>query len=195
MPLEGEPTLLKRAAAGDDDAIAAIVSWYGPALTRFVDSIVGEALSAEEVAQDAFLRALQRLDGLRTTERFQNWLWTIARYSALDALRRHRSRMAGHTESDVVLELRPATDAPADLWMERESLAERTRDAVSGLSSDAREILELRYAQQMSYDEISRHLGLTSMQVKARLARARKKARSKLEFIVDDWKRILNELP
>lgn len=194
MPLEGEPTLLKRAAEGDEAAIASIVSWYGPALTRFVDSIVGEALSAEEIAQDSFLRAFEKLDRLRTTERFSNWLWSIARCSALDALRRHRSRTEGHVTTDVVLEHRPSTDAPADLWMERESLAERTRQAVSGLSGDAREILELRYAQQMSYDEISQKLGLTPMQVKARLARARKKARSKLEFIVDDWKRILNEL-
>lgn len=195
MNLEGEHQRLARASEGDEQAITEIVTSYGPALTRYVARIVGTALQPEDITQEAFLSAINNLGRLREPERFRHWLWSIARCSALDALRRHRSRTAGEITTAASFDARPGEEAPADLWMERQSIVERTRATVDRLPPETREVLTLRYGEQLSYEEIGVRMGLSPMQVKARLARARAKARDKLESLAADWKRLLNELP
>lgn len=195
MKLEGEHRRLARASEGDEWAITEIVDWYGPSLTRYVERIVGTTVPPEDITQDTFVRAFANLDRLREPESFRHWLFSIARFSAFDALRRQRGKPAGESLAEASLDTRPGDEAPADLWMERQSIVDRTRAVIERLPADARDVIRLRYAEQLSYEEIGERMDLTPMQVKARLARARARARTKLEPLVADWKRVLNELP
>ena len=65
---------------------------------------------------------------------------------------------------------------------------------MSGLPDSARMLLESKYHEELSYQEIADRTGLSVIQVKARLARARKKLREQMARLVEDWRRICNEL-
>ena len=196
MTPDHEIELLSRAAKGDEDAYAAVVMRHAPAFVRYLQTIMRDAEGAEDVAQEAFVRAYRKLGRLRSPDRFRQWLWKIGRCAALDVMR--TLQRVGTSPAETLtqkLDLRPSDDASADLWMEHESVLRRIREAVAELPREARELIELRYARQCSYREIAERLGINHAQVKARLARARARLKSKLDGIAQEWNGILDEMP
>lgn len=122
-------------------------------------SYVG-ASSAEDVCQDAYLRAFKGLSGLRDPARIKPWLFGITRHAALDHLRRTRRH------DIAVLRWRPAkitdTQALELVWRVLDTLRE-----------DYRQILLLRYVEGLRYGEIAEALGMTVGAVGEKLSRVR----------------------
>src|SRR3712207_1996810 len=168
-PRPSDDLLAARAASGDVRAFAMLVERHRATVTRVATRLVGPH-DAEDVAQDAFLRAFHRLDRLRDLRAFRPWLMRIVEHASLDALERrrlHASREAPETPPDTGHER-----TPARLLEEGER---RTRLAlkVQLLRPEHRIVLVLRDLEGWSYEEIAEATGTPLGSVKGRLHRAR----------------------
>ena len=123
---------------------------------------------AEDIAQDALLRAWRRRSTLRETDRRNQWLGTIVRN---EAFRQHARVRPDPTSTIETYE--GAEDAQVVATVECADL----RAALKGLSERDREMLELRYEEDLTQSAIARRLGIPEGTVKVRLHRARDKLR------------------
>jgi len=150
---------------GDKAAFAGLVDRYLATVQATAYSLTGNEADAEDVAQEAFLKAYRSLDTLRETARFGPWLVTIAQNAARNFLH------ARKRESEVLAELQPAE--AAENGVEREELRALVRRRVRQLDHDHREVLLLHYFAGHRTTEIGRLLGISRDAVKKRLQRAR----------------------
>ena len=142
--------------------------------------MLGDPDEADDVVQDTFVRAWERLGDFDPAHRFYTWVFTIARNRCLNALRRRRTW--------GFLSLSSGDDSPA--LAARELAEERAEDAelaraleacLEGLPGDQREAFELRHGEGFRYAEIAAVLEVPEGTVMSRLHRAREKMRDCLE--------------
>ena len=171
--------LVRRALAGDHSAYGNLVDKHQRTAIGFAYGVTGEMSTAEDAAQEGFIRAFQALDKLDNQARFLPWLRTIIKNAATDLLRR-KQRMVSLDE------LSEAGFDPGDTTVEEpvEELGEEERLAVmhkiiNSLRPDYREIVVLRYAQDMSYKDIADALDMKVSAVGEKLSRVRSLLREK----------------
>src|SRR5262249_30536338 len=140
--------------------------------------MLGSRAEAEEVAQEAFLRAYRALANFRGEARLGTWLYGIASRLCLNRLASPDRRMArgGAAPSDV-----PATTPDAAAEVERAELDAALRTAIAELPNEQRLVLVLRDVEGLSYEEIGDALALVPGTVRSRLHRARMQLKEKLE--------------
>jgi RNA polymerase sigma-70 factor (ECF subfamily) len=174
---------VRRAASGDLRAFGFLVERHRGAVLRAASRLVGPD-EAEDVAQDAFLRAYHRLDKLRHVGAFRAWLMRIVQHAALDALERRR-RVDEREEREDVPEAGHER-SPARLLEESER---RTRLGVKVqmLKPEHRLVLVLRDVEGWSYEEIAIATGMPLGSVKGRLHRARAELIDVLRHNAYDW--------
>jgi RNA polymerase sigma-70 factor (ECF subfamily) len=134
----------------------------------------GNVEVAEEAAQEAFLRAWQRLHLYKPQFSFRNWIFTIAIHKALDSLRRERETLDVE-EIDL-----PSSQMGPEGEVESKQQAERVRQAVLALPPASRAVLVLREYQGLSYGEIGAALDIPVGTVMSRLNYARSHLRQTL---------------
>jgi RNA polymerase sigma-70 factor (ECF subfamily) len=163
---------------GDRDAFGRLVTRYQRRLFGLTLMMVRQPAAAEEVTQDAFVRAFACLDRYDAHRPFYPWLSTIAVRLAQSWLRRHGRKDTGPDD-------RPALDrATSEHQLDDLVTDERDRRlwrAVAALSSGERTAVMLYYRQEMKVREIAHALGVTSGTVKTLLFRARRHLRRKLD--------------
>lgn len=170
------PEELARAArAGSVEAFEALVNTFQARLHAFLLRRTGSHADAEELAQEAFLRAWSQIERYDERWRFSTWLYTIASRAASDHVRsisasRRRERERSH-------EPRPRDADPATQFAQRDG-AHRSRErlwdlAARLLSPEQHTALWLRYAEDMSIQEIASVLSRTSVSTRVILFRAR----------------------
>ena len=176
--------LVRVALAGELRAFEQLVERHRDVVLRVAARIVGED-EAEDVAQDAFLRAYHRLARWRGEAPFRAWLLYITHNSAVDAVAARRVEavpMDGTTEE--------VPDAPERTPAARLETAERLRrldTKLKGLSPPHRTVLVLRDVEGLSYDEIATVADMPLGSVKARLHRARAEFVDVLRHNTYDW--------
>jgi len=185
--------LVRRAQQGDGSAFAELVGRHQRQLYRLALRMTGSEADAQEVLQEAFLNAYQKLPNFRGEAQFSSWLYRIAANSALMRLR--RKRRAPDALTDQPLELQgPRFSAegyldppPRSDWSQRadEKMMDRELgtaidQAVNGLPDDYRTVFLLKDVDGLSNEEIADALELTVPAVKSRLHRARLALREKL---------------
>jgi RNA polymerase sigma-70 factor (ECF subfamily) len=151
---------------------------------RVAARIVGRE-EAEDVSQDAFLRAFHRLPRFRADASFRAWLLQIAHNAALDHLNRRRPEPVETVEEHEDPE-RAVTRLPAERLESRERLA-RLERKLRGLSPEARVALVLRDVEGLSYEEIAEITQAPLGTVKVRLFRARRDLIQMLRTNTYDW--------
>lgn len=162
--------------AGDAEAFAGIVHrWQGP-LVNLAYRFCRDRRIAEEMAQDAFLRAFRFLDRWRDEAAFSTWLFALATNV-------YRSKMRRRRLDTRPLEESPEPRAPQNPQAEAEQHeTERTvRRLVAALSPKYREALTLYYFMDMDLATAARSLGIPQGTLKARLHRARKQLEARLQ--------------
>lgn len=169
--------LVVRARDGDRDAFATLYRERVAGVTRYVGAIVRDVDRTEDVIAQTFLLAWRDLPKLRHPERFDAWLMRIARNQARSALRR---------PADVPLDQasEPADPSPftsPSTALERKSETERVRAAVLQLPEAQREILALRFFQELSHAEVAEQTGRTVEAARALQYRALGSLRDILE--------------
>lgn len=164
-----EARLVARAAARDQEAFRELVALHRDRAYGLALRMVRSPADAEEVAQDAFVRAWTALPGFRAEARFGTWLHRIVVRRALDRVAALRRRAAREADPETAAE--PATQEPprdeqAVLRLRLERLMETLTDA-------QRSTVALYYHEDRSVEEIAETLGLPTGTVKTHLSRAR----------------------
>jgi RNA polymerase sigma-70 factor (ECF subfamily) len=181
--LEGlvdDAELVASARAGDQQAFAALIGRYEARVMRLVRGMVPES-DAEDVLQDAFLKAYRKLGNFDGRSSFYTWIYRIAANTAMDwrkreKHRRHAALPEGPEGEDAV----PSLEAGPEHATTRRELAERIDAAIEALPEKYHEILVLREIEGLSYEEISARLSMSKGTVESRLFRARERLRERL---------------
>jgi RNA polymerase sigma-70 factor (ECF subfamily) len=183
----GDHDLVARALDGSQDAYREIVLRYQKPVLSLLLRMVRQRELAEELAQEAFIKAFRALARFDASRRFSSWLFKIAHNTAIDHLRRSRldtdSLDAETFDDGPSLHDRMADEqaAPPDEAVERRDLLQAIERAVARLRPDYREIVLLRFIQDFSYQEIAEILDLPLGTVKTNIHRARKELVALLE--------------
>ena len=180
---EDDAALVRRATAGDLSAFEQLVERHRAVVVRVAARMVG-GQDAEDVSQDAFLRAFHRLADFRGDAPFRSWLLRIAHNASLDNLARRRAEPVDPETLDASEESpqRP----PAERLEVRERI-ERLERKLHGLSPQHRAVLVLRDAEGLSYEEIADITATPLGSVKGRLHRARREFIEMLRANSYDW--------
>lgn len=180
-----DEALLEQASHGSAEAFETLVLRYQDRVYNLLMRFCGTAEEAEDLAQEAFLKAYRALGTFRHGSRFYTWLFRIAVNTALSR-RRKEVRRRGHevasldapasgSSDDERLREVVADNAAADPAgeMEREHVRKRVREALEAVDEDYRTVLLLRDIEGMDYDAIAETLSISRAAVKSRLHRAR----------------------
>lgn len=170
--------LAAAAGRGSQEAFRELVERFERPVFALVVRIVRRPELAEELAQEAFVKAWKALGRFDPSRKFSSWLFKIAHNCALDALRRRGeeelSLDAPVTGSDepAPLPADPTAEDPLSRATAR-AAGRALGEAMAGLRAEYREILTLRFAEGLSYDEIAEVTGAPLGTVKVHLHRAR----------------------
>ncbi|MFM9860359.1 RNA polymerase sigma factor [Pseudoxanthobacter sp. M-2] len=185
MPETGthdEAALIALALEGNQAAIRAIVRRHNSRLHRVARSVVRDQAEAEDVVQEAYLRAFSHLASFRGASSLSTWLTRITLNEAMGRVRRRSSAMVAVREDlDVVRDedavaLLPFGRPPPtpEAMLEERQLRDLLDKAVHDLPEPFRCVFVLRNVDDLSIDDIARRLSLKPQTVKTRLHRARR---------------------
>ena len=180
MTREQELAVIQRVQRGDVNAFESLVTAYEKNVYNLALRMTGSPEDAEDMAQEAFIKAYNSLPSFRGDSKFSVWLYRIVSNVCLDFLRKknRRSTVSLSAEDDdgedVQLDLPDTSQSPEEL-LEKKLTRESVQRGLASLPPDARQILLLREIQGLSYEEIGETLGLEPGTVKSRIFRARKK--------------------
>jgi RNA polymerase sigma-70 factor (ECF subfamily) len=138
-------------------------------------SVTGAPQDAEDVSQEAFLVALERLEDCRNPERFGGWYLTIVRNRAKNLLRRENLRRG----EELTPEISPGPGGPAEDFRRLE-IRERLERGLEGLSDVRKQVLLLHDLEGWKHREVAEHLGIPDGTVRSHLHFARKHLREHL---------------
>ena len=174
-----EQILVLRCQAGDEKAFELIVARYGARLRYYLLKLVGSPEAAEDLMQDVWLDVYRGIARLREPAAFRAWIYRIARDRAYRLLRRTRPpRQLMDGQELVVDEAQEVEFAEED--------ARRIHLALDTLSPDHREVLLLRFIDDLSYTEIADITGCGMGTVKSRIHYAKQMLRRAIERESDD---------
>jgi len=182
-----EAELIRRVCAGEKEAFYELVRPYEKAVYTAAMSILNNQADAEEVAQEAVLKAFSNLSRFRGEAKFSTWLVQITINEARLKLRkdrRHLYESVDEPKSDDEGDYFPKDFAdwreiPSET-LQRNELRDALKRALAGLPQKYREVLILRDIQHLSIEETAQVLGISTGNVKTRLLRARLQMRDVL---------------
>ena len=153
-----DEALVRRAREGEEAALSALVNRHTDAVYRVALAITGDRDLAQDISQDAFLKAFRGLEGFRGDASFRTWLLTIVANAARGALRRHGRRRESDLESAPPL----ASQAKGpDQMAELSDESARAREALGRLPEKQRLSVQLRVDEGLSFREIAEVIGST----------------------------------
>jgi RNA polymerase sigma-70 factor (ECF subfamily) len=178
--------LVERVRAGDVAAYDTLVRKYERQIFRIAQHITQNREDAEDVMQDAFLKAYEKLDQFQGNSKFYTWLVRIAVNESLMRLRKRRTGKLVSMDEDVQTDEGSVPRDFADWAPNPEQnytqaeLAEILRKTIQGLPQGFRVVFVLRDVEGLSTEETAETLGLSVPAVKSRLLRARLQLRERL---------------
>ena len=174
---------LSRLRRGDPEALGVLVERYQHRLYRYLCRLVNDSSAAEDLFQQTWVRVAEQIHRYDQGRNFDAWLFRVAHNLAIDSLRRYRPESLDEPlpSGESRVELLPA-DAPSALdRVEEIEWSERIAAAMGRLPAIYREVLALRFEEEMKLEEISESLGAPLSTVKTRLRRALEALRERLE--------------
>jgi RNA polymerase sigma-70 factor (ECF subfamily) len=172
-----------RLRRGDINALSELIARYQNRLYRYLLRIVRKPAEAEDLFQQTWLRVVEKIGSFNTSRNFDAWLFTLARNQAIDHLRRIRPHSLD--EPDEHRETAADRIASTDHTPLEHALAAERRaaigDAMAELPVMYREVLTLRFEEEMKIEEIAQVTAVPVSTVKSRLRRALEQLRGALE--------------
>lgn len=177
--------LMSRVQGGDFASFGVLAARYSGPLLTLASRYLGRQEEAEEIRQEALLRALDQARSFDPAGRFRAWIYRIALNLCHDRSRRRRRwrlLSLGGADGDAreTPELRAAEPA-AEEWVDRRDSARRLRRALAELPHDQRTVLVLKEFEEMTFKEIAGLLACPESTVKSRLYRGLCALRAALE--------------
>ena len=168
-----EQVLILRCQIGDKDALAGLIERYQAPLRYFISRLSANSETAEDIFQDTWLTVIRRIHSLKKTDAFSTWLYRIARNKVYQQLRRKRKlselneniAVPNNTENDVF-----STEDAAKIHR-----------CLKDLLPEYKEVLMLRFLEQMSYEQISQVINCRLGTVKSRIHYAKLALKKEME--------------
>ncbi|MDE0683901.1 MAG: sigma-70 family RNA polymerase sigma factor [Candidatus Poribacteria bacterium] len=178
--------LIQRVLEGDDAAFSALVKKYQKPVHALVWRKIGDFHIAEDIAQDTFLKAYQKLSTLKKPQRFASWLYVIATNYCKMWIR--KKRLSTQSLEDInSTALEGATYSGYVIAENEQETAEAEREVVkkllAKLQESERTVITLHYLGGMTYKEISEFLGVSVGTIKTRVYRARQRLKKEEPMI------------
>jgi RNA polymerase sigma-70 factor (ECF subfamily) len=167
--------LIQRYKDGEKAAFDVLVSRYLKLVYTVVYRFVNQHEAAEDVTQDAFVKAMQAINSFDTNKEFKPWLMTIAKNQARDWLKKKNpvllAEMSEENESVLMNSLQdvaPTADIEVDLALRSREM----NKAIQELTPEQQQIIFLRYMKDFSFKEIAEELGQIANTIKTKHFRA-----------------------
>lgn len=164
---------------GDQKAYAELMSRYKDSIYYMLLKMVNNRDDAEDLTIEAFGKAFRNIKQYTPDYAFSTWLFKIATNNCIDFIRKKRKQMLSIDRGfendegqEVSMEIKSDGPSPDDVMMKKQKVM-MMKDVVEKLKPRYRRLVELRYYQELSYEEISEELNLPLGTVKAQLFRAR----------------------
>jgi RNA polymerase sigma-70 factor (ECF subfamily) len=170
-----EQVLVLRCQTGDGAAFAELVERYGPRLRYYLQRAFGRIDGAEDALQDVWFTVFRKVGGLADPAAFSAWLYRVARNHAVGVLRRHRPALRPMEDAEQVAD--PGAEEPDFSAQD----GQRIHAALGDLAVEHREVLVLRFLEDMTYEDIAAVTGCQLGTVKSRLHYAKRALRRVLE--------------
>jgi RNA polymerase sigma-70 factor (ECF subfamily) len=188
---EADQALVERVQAGDKQAYGLLVAKYQRKLLRLVSRLVRDPAEAEDVTQEAFIKAYRALPGFRGESAFYTWLYRIGVNAAKNWLVANGRRAPTSTgldneeaedygESDLLQDV----DTPERLLMSKQ-IGDTVNAAMEKLPEELRTAITLREVDGLSYEEIAQVMDCPIGTVRSRIFRAREAIAEKLRPLLD----------
>jgi len=183
-----EKEILERVHSDDDTGFDLMVDAFAPMIYRYALRMCGNVDEAEDILQDTFLTAKEKIEQFRGEGRLRNWLFTIAGNTCRQRQRKLSDKKRNELNIDDVLPSYDDSIEPSSLsWrvdpvkqILNEELKERLESAIAALPAPNRSVLILRDMEGLSTRETANAMDITEETVKVRLHRARAFVRNKL---------------
>jgi RNA polymerase sigma-70 factor (ECF subfamily) len=167
--------VILRCQTGDGLAFEELIAGHGPGLRYFLEKMLPEGYATEDLFQDVWLDVFRGIAKLTDPQAFPAWLYRVARNRVYAELRRRRPQTCPAEEMDLALhEKTPEAEFTAED-------AARVHEALDQLGPEHREILLLRFIEEMTYEEIARVTDCQVGTVKSRLHYAKLALRRLIE--------------
>jgi len=184
--------VVARAQRGREDAFSEIVRRYERPVFSLIFRMVRDSETAEDLAQDTFVKVLNHIDKYRPEFKLSSWLFKIANNVAIDHLRRRRLdtvSMSGSPHASSAQDIEATSfdvegggESPLEVLESRE-LGSAIERAIASLRPEYRSCVMLRHVEDRSYEEIAATLDLPLGTVKTYIHRARHQLREALEHL------------
>jgi len=181
QPCTSEDPNVDALKAGSEHAFRCLFEQERERLENFVRKIVDDADEAENIVQETFTEAYRQIGDFRGEAKVSTWLFSIARHLAYGHLR--KSKRHNYKEHETIEFLQAKQGGTSTATQKAVELSERkdiVHDALQELPEHYRRVVQLRDLEEKSTAETAEHLGLTEVNVRVRLHRARKKLRDHL---------------
>ncbi|MGE8207482.1 RNA polymerase sigma factor SigW [Heyndrickxia sp. NPDC080065] len=176
---------IKQVLKGDKNAYGEIVEIYKDKVYQICYRMLGNSHEAEDIAQEAFIRAYMNINSFKQERKFSTWLYRIATNLCIDRLRKKKpdyyldAEVAG-TDGLTMYSQIAATEKTPDLEVEDLEVHETIQMAIFSLPEKYRSAIVLKYLEELSLIEISQILDLPLGTVKTRIHRGREALRKQL---------------
>jgi RNA polymerase sigma-70 factor (ECF subfamily) len=166
-----------RLRRGDTAGLAGLLSRHQDRLFRYLQRLLGDEAVAEDAFQQTWLKVTERIGGYDRSRPFAPWLFAVARNLALDHLRRRQPESLEEVDEPLAPEGPEADPLAHALARQRGA---RVADAVAGMTPFDREVLSLRFEEDLDLNQLAATLGVPMPTAKARLYRALARLRGRL---------------
>lgn len=171
-----EARLVERAIAGDREAFRQLIAMHELRVARLARRLTGYGVEIDDIVQDVFVLALENLKTFRSESNFSTWLMKLT----ISRCRRERLRNVLRLKFLQASRHR-GDERSGDVTIDQREAHERIRNAVAALPQKLREVIVLRYLEELEVDEICSMLSISRSAFDVRLHRGREKLREMLE--------------
>ncbi len=183
MVYTDDNNIIARVLAGETAAFEQLISRYQEMVFQIARRVTANKEDAEEVAQDAFLKAYQALPGFKQESKFSTWLYRIAVNTAISVTRKKKLTMVAMDESLVSNYSEDEVKENLNFLSSAEQ-CDSINEAMKQLHSQDALLINMFYYDGLSIEDISEITGLSNANVKVRLHRIRKKLYAMLNELI-----------
>ncbi len=185
MDKNSDQIYIDKVLQGDTNAFAYLINRYKDMVYTIAIKIVKSHEDAEEVAQDSFLKAYEKLDSFKGNSKFSTWLYTIVYRNSITKIR--KKKVATSDIDEYVMDnYSEGHEFPQLEAIKNGEQQKYVREAIDRLPEKDALLITLFYMNESSVEEIEQITNLTQSNIKVKLFRARKKLNTELSFLLKE---------
>ncbi len=188
-----EASLIKQSKAGDIESFERLIVEHQKKVFNIAYRMLGNLEDANDVAQEALVKAYRGIENFKGKSSFSTWLYAIVNNACIDFIRKNRKVNMIYLdceyeteEGTYKIQLNNNEDTPEQLF-EKKEVQKLVHESINELGYNHRKVIILRDMEQFSYKEIAEILDCSEGTVKSRISRARTNLKTIIKEKLEDW--------